>query len=158
QELAGVASTVANPVAAKLAGLAIRGMFLTQIRTRIIGVALALLLAGGGLGAWQALVYRAAPRDPAPGPAPADATPVSREDAPVVREKMAGPETLVPIDGPTTFIRGKVLDGVGHPLPFATVTALMRRPFRPGQHGLRDEVVAQGKADEQGTFRLRVPA
>jgi hypothetical protein len=51
-----------------------------------------------------------------------------------------------------------VLDAAERAVPLATVTALVRRPFRPGEHGLRDEVVAQGKADEKGNFCLRVPA
>src|SRR5262245_28105778 len=64
QEVVAGTSVAANPVAAKLAGLTIRGMFLTQIRTRIIGVVLALVLAGGGLGAWQVFAYRSEPANP----------------------------------------------------------------------------------------------
>src|SRR5262249_9965331 len=158
QEVVAGTSTAANPVAAELAGLAIRRMFLTQIRTRMIGVVLALVLAGGGLGAWQVLAHRAAPANPSTVAAPANETPVPREGASAVREKAAQPEVGPKVAEPIALARGKVLDAAGKPVPFATVTALVRRPFRPGEHGLRDEVVARGQADEQGAFRLRVPA
>src|SRR5262249_25887324 len=72
--------------------------------------------------------------------------------------KIAQPEVPAQTDGPTTLVRGKVLDADGKPVPSATITALVRRPFRPGEHALRDEVVARGQADEQANFRLRVPA
>src|SRR5262249_34330735 len=67
-------------------------------------------------------------------------------------------EVPVQVAEPTVLIRGKVVDAAGRAVPFATVTALVRRPFQPGEHGLRDEVVARGQADEQANFRLHVPA
>jgi RNA polymerase sigma factor (sigma-70 family) len=59
---------------------------------------------------------------------------------------------------PQLPVAGRVLDANGRPMPFAAVWALVRRPFRPGEQGLRDEIVAQGRADEHGEFRLDVPA
>src|SRR5262245_49378530 len=43
QEVVAAAPAATNPAAAKLAGLVIRGMFLAQMRTRMIGIALALV-------------------------------------------------------------------------------------------------------------------
>src|SRR5262249_28735069 len=73
----------------------------------------------------------------------------------------AVPKAAPAIDDPShpvLPVAGRVLDADGKPLPFAAVTALVRRPFQPGEHGLRDEVLARGQTDEQGNFRLRVPA
>src|SRR5262249_30202183 len=92
--------------------------------------------------------------NPSPAPTLVDEAPA----VPVGGGKVAQPEVPAQIAGPTALVRGKVLDGTGRAVPFAAVTALVRRPFHPGEHGLRDEVVSQGKADEQGNFRLRVPA
>src|SRR5262249_28324975 len=157
-EVVAATPAAANPVAAKLAGLAIRRIFLAQMRTRMIGVVLALVLVGGGLGAWRVFAHRPDPANPGVITLPADEVPDTRYAAPVVGGNIAQPEAPAPSDGPMALVRGKVLDGDGKPLPSAAVTALVRRPFRPGEHGLRDEVVARGQADEQGDFRLRVPA
>src|SRR5262249_37024782 len=158
QEVVAATPAAANPVAAKLAGLAIRGMFIAQIRRRIVGVVLALVLAGGGLGAWQVFAHRSDPADPGVITLPANEAPDTRDAAPVGSGKVAQPEAPAQADGPLALVPGKVLDGDTKPVPFAAVTALVRRPFRPGEHGLRDEVVARGQADEQANFRLRVPA
>jgi hypothetical protein len=53
--VSGQEATVASPAAVRLAGQAIKGMFVAQVRNRALGVVLALVLAGGGLGAWQML-------------------------------------------------------------------------------------------------------
>jgi RNA polymerase sigma factor (sigma-70 family) len=158
QQVVAATSTAANPVAAKLAGLAIRGMFLAQIRTRMIGFVLALVLAGGGLGAWQVFTHRAAPTNQSAASPPANEAPALPDAVPLGGRKAAQPEAPAQTDGATALIRGKVLDASGDAVPFAAVAALVRRPFRPGEQALRDEVVAQGKADEQGEFHLRVPA
>lgn len=55
-------------------------------------------------------------------------------------------------------IAGRVLDPMGKPLVNAAVAALIRRPFQAGGHGLHDDVVAQGKTDADGRFRLTVSA
>jgi hypothetical protein len=82
----------------------------------------------------------------------------TRDAAPVGGGKVAQPEAPAQTDEPMALVRGKVLDADGKPVPSAAVTALVRRPFRPGEHALRDEVVARGQSDEQANFRLRVPA
>src|SRR5262249_48367687 len=64
-------------------------------------------------------------------PAPHAAAPVGR--------KAAEPKAPAQVAEPTALICGKVLDAAGHPLPLAAVTALVRRPFRPGEQALRDE-------------------
>src|SRR5262249_1731903 len=122
--------------------------------SRALGILLALVLLGGSLGAWRMFAPRTDPANPGVITLPADEPPA----APVGGEKVAQPEVPAQTDGPTALVRGKVLDADGKPVPSATVTALVRRPFRPGEHGLRDEVVARGQADEQANFRLRVPA
>src|SRR5262249_53371357 len=133
---------------------AIKGMLIAKIRNRALGIVLALLLAGGGLGAWRGFAPRTDSANSSPVPTLGDEGPaVGGGDGEGVQAKAPAP-----IAGPTALVRGKVLDAAGHAVPFAMVTALVRRPFQPGEHGLRDEVVARGQADEQGEFRLRVPA
>src|SRR5262249_48341548 len=150
--------TAARLAAIHLAGQAVKGLLIARIRSRVIGVVLALVLVGGGLGAWQVFAHRASPANPSAAPPPADQTPAPRGAVPVGDGKVAQLEAPALIAGPMALIRGKVLGAAGHTVPFAAVTALVRRPFRPGEDGLRDEVVAQGQADEQASFRLRVPA
>jgi RNA polymerase sigma factor (sigma-70 family) len=156
--VSGRETTAASSAATHLAGLALKGMLVAQVRTRVIGVLIALVLAGGGLGAWQILAHKSDSANALADPPPANEAPVARDAAPVGDMEVAQPETAAPINGPTVLVRGNVLDAAGHALPSAEVTALIRRPFRPGEHGLRDEVVARGRADEQGSFRLLVPA
>jgi RNA polymerase sigma factor (sigma-70 family) len=111
-----------------------------------------LLLVGGTAGLTVALVARPAAEPVARG------TPPSGQPRP---PRPAVPRAAPLLDDPLhpmLPVAGRVLDAGGKPVPFAAVTALVRRSFRPGEHGLRDEVVAQGKADKQGAFCLRVPA
>src|SRR5262249_22118146 len=61
-------------------------------------------------------------------------------------------------NGVTAVLRGQVLDAEGRPVAHAEVTALARRPFRPGDYGLREDVLRAGRADKRGRFRLTVPA
>jgi RNA polymerase sigma factor (sigma-70 family) len=152
----GQKAAAVSPEAIYLAGQAIKEVVVAQIRKRVIGVVLALTLAVGGMGAWQIYAHRADPTSFSS--APTYEAPAARDSAPPARGTVARPEAPVQGDESTALIRGKVLDAAGRMVPFAPVTALVRRPFRPGEHGLRDEVVARGQADEQGTFRLRVPA
>jgi RNA polymerase sigma factor (sigma-70 family) len=154
QEAVAATGAAANPVAAKLAGLTIRGMFLAKIRTRMMGVLLALVLAGSGLGAWRIGTFVPDTANSGIITLPADEAPA----VPVGGGKVVEREMPAQTAEPMALVRGKVLDAAGHAVPFAEVTALVRRPFRPGEQGLRDEVVTQGKADEQGMFRLHVPA
>jgi len=49
-------------------------------------------------------------------------------------------------------------DPAGRSVPGATVTALVRRPWAPGDRGLRDEVVARTVTGPDGRYRLDVPA
>jgi hypothetical protein len=154
----GQQSVPAISAASHLAGLAIKEMFVAQVRNRVIAVVLALMLAGGGLGSWQVLTRGRNPANTSAATPPANDAPAPGDAAPVAGGKAAEPEALAQADGPTALVHGKVLDAAGHTVPFATVTALVRRPFRPGEHGLRDEDVARGQADQRGAFRLRVPA
>src|SRR5262249_2815178 len=103
----------------------IRAMLIAKIRSRAIGIVLALVLAGGGLGAWQVFAHRSDPANPGVITLPADDTPDTRDAAPVVGGKVAQPETAAPTDGPTALVRGKALDAEGKPVPFAAVTALV---------------------------------
>jgi hypothetical protein len=55
-------------------------------------------------------------------------------------------------------LSGRVLDAAGRPVPHADITAVARRPFRPGDHGLREDTLRVGRADADGRFRLSVSA
>lgn len=68
--LSGRETVAASPAATHLAGQAIKAMFVARVRGRVIGVLLALGLAGGGLGAWQVLAPRLDPASPAATPPP----------------------------------------------------------------------------------------
>src|SRR5262249_29157204 len=134
--LSGQEAAAASPEAIHLAGQAIKQMVVAQLRTRVIGVVLALTLAVGGLGAWQLFAHRA---DPASfSSVPTNEAPATRDTAPTARGKVTNREVPVQVAEPTVLIRGKVVDAAGRAVPFATVTALVRRPFQPGEHGLRD--------------------
>lgn len=58
---------------------------------------------------------------------------------------------------PSTAVAGVVRGPDGAPVAGATVTALARRPFGPGERGLRDEVLATVTTDRSGRFALAVP-
>jgi RNA polymerase sigma factor (sigma-70 family) len=58
----------------------------------------------------------------------------------------------------TAVLTGRVLDGTGRPVPHAEITAVARRQFRAGDHGLREDTLRVGRADAEGRFRLTVPA
>src|SRR5262249_28548946 len=81
QEVVAATPAVANPAAIHLAGQAIKQMLVAQIRTRVIGVVLALTLPVGGLGIWQVLAHRADPANPSSFAPPANETPAPREAA-----------------------------------------------------------------------------
>jgi len=53
-------------------------------------------------------------------------------------------------------VSGQIRDSQGQPCVHQPVQALMRVPFMPGQRGLRDEVVAEGRTDAQGRFHLKI--
>jgi RNA polymerase sigma factor (sigma-70 family) len=69
--------------------------------------------------------------------------------------------SIAPIDelppGRITVLTGRILGADGQPVPHATVTALVRRPWQSADRGLHDEVVARGAADADGRYRLAVP-
>ena len=46
----------------------------------------------------------------------------------------------------------------GKPVPGASVSALVRRPWAPGDRGLRDDVVAKVTTDADGRYAVVVPA
>ena len=52
--VSGQQAVAASPAAIQLAGQAIKESFVAHIRKRAISVVVALVLAGGGLGAWRA--------------------------------------------------------------------------------------------------------
>src|SRR5262249_31144709 len=126
---AGVLATMGLPRSAFFGGL-------LKLRSVLGGL---VLLAGGAVGLTAVFISRPA-TDPTAEPPSVNQAPAPRVAAPVDR-KVARPEAPAQTDGPTALVCGKVLDAAGHALPFATVTALARRPFRPGEQALRDEVV-----------------
>jgi RNA polymerase sigma factor (sigma-70 family) len=147
----GQAAVGATSTAHALAVAALHRMIVEYVRP-LVRVAVVLLLVGGTAGLTVALVGR-----PAAEPL-AQETPSSSKPTP---PRPTGPKAAPALDDPLPPmlpVAGRVLDAAGRAVPFAAVTALVRRPFRPGEHGLRDEVVARGHADEKGAFRLRVPA
>lgn len=58
----------------------------------------------------------------------------------------------------TAPLRGRVTDATGRPVSGASVAALVRRPWAPGNRGLRDDVVAGGITDADGRYAIAVPA
>lgn len=54
-------------------------------------------------------------------------------------------------------VTGVVRGPDGAPVPGASVVALARKPFGPGERGLRDEMLATTTADSNGRFALDVP-
>jgi protocatechuate 3,4-dioxygenase beta subunit len=81
-------------------------------------------------------------------------------------ETFSGPRTPadtdapegVELDGATAVLRGRVRDATGQPVPHARLAVLAQRPYRPGEHGLRQDLLVRGEADADGRFRLAVPA
>jgi RNA polymerase sigma factor (sigma-70 family) len=69
-------------------------------------------------------------------------------------EMPAGVELL----GATAVLRGCVQDASGQVVPHARLAVLAQRPYSPGEHGLRQDMLVQGEADIDGRFQLVVPA
>ncbi|HEY7428842.1 MAG TPA: sigma-70 family RNA polymerase sigma factor, partial [Gemmataceae bacterium] len=107
-------------------------------------------LAATGLG-----IFVAARGGERQSPAPAARTP--REPRPREPAEAAAPKG-VELVGTTVVLRGRIRDNAGSPVPHARIAVLARRPYRPGEHGLRQDLLRQGEADDEGRFRLVVPA
>jgi RNA polymerase sigma factor (sigma-70 family) len=60
--------------------------------------------------------------------------------------------------GATAILNGCVRDASGQLVPRARLAVLAHRPYRPGEHGLRQDLLVQGEADADGHFRLVAPA
>ena len=75
------------------------------------------------------------------------------------QEAVVVPHNEAPAEAakPHTAIAGVVRGPKGEPIRDAAVVALARRPFGPGERGLRDEVIATATTDATGRFTLRVP-
>ncbi len=73
------------------------------------------------------------------------------------RAEESAPEG-VELVGTTAVLRGHVRDASGQPVPHARLVALAQRPYRPGEHGLRQDLLGQSETDSDGSFRLVVPA
>jgi RNA polymerase sigma factor (sigma-70 family) len=54
-------------------------------------------------------------------------------------------------------LSGRVLDAAGQPVPFANVTALVRRPWQPDNREIHDAVVARATTDAVGRYVVRLP-
>ncbi|QJW96883.1 sigma-70 family RNA polymerase sigma factor [Frigoriglobus tundricola] len=65
---------------------------------------------------------------------------------------------LQQLDRSKAALTGRVTDAAGRPVPGASVSALVRRPWLPGDRGLRDDVVAQVTTGADGRYALAVPA
>jgi hypothetical protein len=146
------AAVGAKSAAHALAAAVLHSMTVGYMRPLVLVAGVLLLVAGGSAGLTVALVGRPA------------AEPLARETPPFRQSALPRPglpKAAPALDDPShpvLPVTGRVLNAEGKPVPFAAVTALVRRPFRPGEQGLHDEVVARGQANEQGAFRLRVPA
>ncbi len=101
----------------------------------LAAVACATLLAGGGY-AW---------RTPAPAGNPV-----------AVTVKPSNPVAAIPPDHRTPM-SGVVRGPNGDAVAGANVVVLARRPFAPGERGLRDDVIATATTDRTGRFDFRVP-
>jgi RNA polymerase sigma factor (sigma-70 family) len=66
------------------------------------------------------------------------------------------PRAITPSEGRTHAIMGQVFGENGLPIPYAAVTALVRRPWQATDRTLRDEVAARTSADATGRYRLSV--
>jgi RNA polymerase sigma factor (sigma-70 family) len=75
------------------------------------------------------------------------------QHTPAAAEAPAGVELV----GATAVLRGCVRDASGQPVPHARLTVLAQRPYRPGEHGLRQDLLVRGAADADGHFRLVAP-
>jgi len=64
----------------------------------------------------------------------------------------------VELVGATAVLKGRVRGASGQPVPHARLAVLAQRPYRPGEHGLRHDLLGRGEADADGHFRLVVPA
>jgi RNA polymerase sigma factor (sigma-70 family) len=107
------------------------------------GIAVAVLV--GTVLAAAALALALPPREPlepAPGPAPAPAP-----------DALAPAPERAPARGE---VSGVVRGADGRPVAGAEVVALARRPFAPGERGLRDEVLERSITDGDGRFTIRV--
>jgi RNA polymerase sigma factor (sigma-70 family) len=59
-------------------------------------------------------------------------------------------------DAAEMLLAGRTLDTTGRPLPHAHVAVYGRRPFRPGERNIRDNLLARTRADATGRFRLHL--
>ncbi|QJW99445.1 sigma-70 family RNA polymerase sigma factor [Frigoriglobus tundricola] len=109
-----------------------------------VAVGAALLMAGGT--ALALVVYPAPPQLPIAGAGPE------------LSENVRPAETVKGAARPTAALTGRVTDAAGRPVPGADVLALVRRPWLPGDRGLRDDVVARARTDAAGRYVLVVPA
>jgi RNA polymerase sigma factor (sigma-70 family) len=81
----------------------------------------------------------------------------SQESPPQLPLEAPAPQG-VELVGTTAVLRGCVQDPSGRPVPHARLAVLARRPYRPGEHGLRQDVLHQGEAGADGRFRVVIPA
>jgi RNA polymerase sigma factor (sigma-70 family) len=127
-----------------LAAATLQGMTTSRLKIAALMAAAVLLAAVGAAAAWLAKSPERAVALPPPV-SQVNQQPVLDNDKPD-----AG--------SPTVVFSGRVVDASGKPVPQAEVTALARRPFRAGDHGLRENTLAFGLTDSEGRFRLTVPA
>ncbi|MCI0705547.1 MAG: sigma-70 family RNA polymerase sigma factor, partial [Planctomycetia bacterium] len=80
----------------------------------------------------------------------------SQQPTPLPSASVVSPNQQSP-EGSHDAVSGIVRGPSGEPVAGATLAALARRPFGPGERGLRDEVLAVTTTDEQGRFTLAVP-
>lgn len=78
------------------------------------------------------------------------------EPKPIQTAREDEPSAPEPAKSATT-LTGAVRGPNGEPVAGATVAVLARRPFGPGERGLRDELLATATADGEGKFSLPVP-
>jgi RNA polymerase sigma factor (sigma-70 family) len=141
----GQGIAAASPAASALAAATIQGMTAGRRKIATILVAVLLLTVGSAVAAWLKLPGGS----PTIPPAPAATLEQKGQTASSAKHGQ---------DGPKVVLSGRVLDAAGLPVPNASVVALARRPFQAGDHGLREDVLAVGRADTEGHFQLTVPA
>ncbi|WP_227254541.1 sigma factor-like helix-turn-helix DNA-binding protein [Frigoriglobus tundricola] len=97
-------------------------------------------------------------------PLPSSPTPLRRRcparPRPRARTRYRRPRPPPPGRAPGTrrssaVLRGRVTDAAGRPVPRASVEALVRRPWLPGDRGLRDDTVARATTDAGGGTHSR---
>ncbi|VTT99641.1 sigma-70 family rna polymerase sigma factor : RNA polymerase sigma factor, sigma-70 family OS=Singulisphaera acidiphila (strain ATCC BAA-1392 / DSM 18658 / VKM B-2454 / MOB10) GN=Sinac_4459 PE=4 SV=1: Sigma70_r2: Sigma70_r4_2 [Gemmataceae bacterium] len=124
-----------------------RAGWLAAGTTGAVGASLVRALAAavlvGTVVAAAVLALALPPREP-PEPAPAPA------------QGALAPAPAPVRDRPRGEVAGVVRGADGQPVAGAEVVALARRPFAPGERGLRDEVLERATTDAGGRFALRV--